>query len=548
VSVSAAIDFVPEAFVRDPSAPMGRQAAGEGFLAAWARATGVKRLVGHVRSAPDGEAFVRQIAALAPRRPAVWASPADLRFVVEEGALFSFRPELQEHAWRRRATHPGAYCLCGLTHTLSSHLAQEAVTGLLTAPVEPWDALICTSRSIRDVVERLWDAQEEYLRERFDAKIRSRPKLEVIPLGVDVEHFAASSQDKQRWRRHFGLAPDDITVIYMGRLSIHAKANPLPMYMALERAARAAKKRVQLLLVGWLANSGQADIFREAAARLAPSITVKLVDGRVEQLRQGAFAAADVFFQLADNIQESFGLAPVEAMAAGLPAVVSDWNGFRDTIEDGVHGFRVASLTPSPGAGEDLARRYDEAAFNYDTYVGAVSQFTAVDVEHAAEALAKLFGSADLRRRMGLAARRRAVDEFSWDKVIVRYQALWRELDDLRRRSASDGTVLGRLRPDRPDPFYAFAGFSTRRLLGEDLVTLVSSNWADEARRPGVAVVPGVLPYPAQLEALLRRLEEGPATLAELLSAPDLGVGSNGRVIAWLAKFGAVRVTPGGEP
>ena len=39
---------------------------------------------------------------------------------------------------------------------------------------------------------------------------------------------------------------------------------------------------------------------------------------------------------LADNIQETFGLTPVEAMAAGLPCVMSDWDGYRDTVRDGV--------------------------------------------------------------------------------------------------------------------------------------------------------------------------------------------------------------------
>ena len=31
-------------------------------------------------------------------------------------------------------------------------------------------------------------------------------------------------------------------------------------------------------------------------------------------------------------MQETFGLTPLEAMAAGLPCVVSDWNGYRDTV------------------------------------------------------------------------------------------------------------------------------------------------------------------------------------------------------------------------
>ena len=44
---------------------------------------------------------------------------------------------------------------------------------------------------------------------------------------------------------------------------------------------------------------------------------------------------------LVDNPQETFGLAVAEAMAAGVPLVVSDWNGYRDLVRDGIDGFRV---------------------------------------------------------------------------------------------------------------------------------------------------------------------------------------------------------------
>ena len=46
------------------------------------------------------------------------------------------------------------------------------------------------------------------------------------------------------------------------------------------------------------------------------------------------WAAADVFLSLVDNIQETFGITPLEAMAAGLPVVASDWDGYRYTMRD----------------------------------------------------------------------------------------------------------------------------------------------------------------------------------------------------------------------
>ena len=51
--------------------------------------------------------------------------------------------------------------------------------------------------------------------------------------------------------------------------------------------------------------------------------------------------AADLVVSLVDNIQETFGLVIVEAMASGLPVVATDWNGYRDLVVDGETGFLV---------------------------------------------------------------------------------------------------------------------------------------------------------------------------------------------------------------
>ncbi len=50
-----------------------------------------------------------------------------------------------------------------------------------------------------------------------------------------------------------------------------------------------------------------------------------------------------------DNIQETFGLAPLEGMAAGLPLLVSDWDGMKDTVSPDV-GFRVKTRSLAAAA------------------------------------------------------------------------------------------------------------------------------------------------------------------------------------------------------
>ena len=81
------------------------------------------------------------------------------------------------------------------------------------------------------------------------------------------------------------------------------------------------------------------------------------VEGRNATARDQAWAAADIFVSLSDNIQETFGLTPIEAMAAGLPVVVTDWNGYQATrFAHGVDGYPRPHLGTRARHGQALAR------------------------------------------------------------------------------------------------------------------------------------------------------------------------------------------------
>ena len=61
--------------------------------------------------------------------------------------------------------------------------------------------------------------------------------------------------------------------------------------------------------------------------------------------------------------------------------VVSDWDGYRDTMEPGATGFTIPSTIPAAGCGKDLMYRYYTGTDTYDQYIGNVSQTISVDVE-----------------------------------------------------------------------------------------------------------------------------------------------------------------------
>lgn len=118
------------------------------------------------------------------------------------------------------------------------------------------------------------------------------------------------------------------------------------------------KRPLCLVEAGWFSKSAIEAEFKARARSLCPNVKTIHVDGNHQEYRHRIWRAADLFVSLADNIQETFGLSPIEAMAASLPVVVSDWDGYKDTVRHGIDGFRVPTIMASAGAGTDLALRY----------------------------------------------------------------------------------------------------------------------------------------------------------------------------------------------
>jgi glycosyltransferase involved in cell wall biosynthesis len=558
---NAAILYQPEDFDTRGEKLMGRQAAGESFLKGMLKHSGVDALYCYAGRREHAGHFQRLMAGLGNQRPVHWLDSQNAASPRGPGTLYLPDPSLGSAAWRRRAHGQRLYSLAGITHTIASASAMDLISDLLTAPVQDWDALVCTSKVVLESVQLLLGEQQAYLAERLGATRFTWPQLPVIPLGVDTDDFAPGGAARAAARDALGIGADDVVVLFVGRLSFHAKAHPLPMYLGLERAAQALARqhgerapRLLLLQVGWFANPVIEAAFRSGAAQFCPSVDCRFVDGRVPAPRQQAWAAADLFTSLSDNVQESFGLTPIEAMAAGLPAVVSDWNGYRDTVRDGVDGLHVPTLMPRAGLGADLADRHAAGLDNYDVYCGSASQFVAIDPEAAAAAYLRLIEDAPLRRRLGAAARQRAIETFDWAVVIPQYQALWAALAERRQATTESATrPPGQsARPARADPFFSFAGYASSVLSGQHIVSATPG--ADGARvqallqSPLMSFMARLAPDAEQCGRLLADLERrGPLSVDALLA----GGADAGRArlrlergLVWLAKLGLLHIQP----
>jgi starch synthase len=547
--VDPAILFAPDGYRTDSQKLMGRQAAGQGFLRAAVQAAGGRTLHGYAPRAAAGREFIRLVGEIDPQASAAWLKPADVQRLQALGHLYMPGPTLGELARQRLRASPAAWSLTGVTHTTASHAAMDAIADLVAAPVMPWDALVCTSQAVLSTVKTVLKAQHEYLQWRFGAPLRfAQIQLPVIPLGVHCGDFEFSPERRIEARARLGIEDDAVVALFVGRLSFHAKAHPHAMYQGLQAAARASGRKVVLLQCGWTANDDIAAVFRDGAARVAGDLRCLFTEGRDDTARTDSWAAADLFISLSDNLQETFGLTPIEAMAAGLPVVVTDWDGYKDTVRDGIDGFRIPTWMPGPGAGQPLARGHELGLDSYDAYCGLTCQHVALDHAVLAERLTALVADGALRERLGAAGRQRAREMYDWRVVYGRYQHLWRELSRLRADAASRLGTSPRVAPGRMDPFAAFRSYPTRMIAPSTFVRLspgaTAAAYRDLAAQPLFAYAAAVLPPADAFERLRSALQTAPLTLAELAVQAGAGEAEVARWAAVLAKMGMLQLSP----
>lgn len=540
---TAAIRAEPDGYDMAKVQLMGRQAAGHGFLRAAVQARGDQPVYAfsHAQRAVDGfKAIVRSIDAAAP---VDWIHAEHLNRLDKVGVLYLADSTVATHARLRQRVGLTGFSLCGVTHTTASHGSMDEIAGLLREPVAPWDALICTSRSVVETVRRIHEAEADYLRWRFGPETRIEgPQLPLIPLGVHCDDFAYDVRTRADARQALGLADDEVVALFVGRLVYHAKAHPYAMYRGLQLAAERTGKRMVLVMSGWFPNASIEEVFRSGARQFAPDVRLVIVDGRKPANRDHVWAGADMFISLSDSIQETFGLTPIEAMAAGLPVVVTDYDGYKDTVRHEVDGFRVRTMAPGAGVGVGLARAYEALSLNYDGYCWATTAATAVDIAQVTDAIAALATDPALRRRMGDAGRTRAREIYDWPVVFRQYQALWADLNARRRAAAVDPALQARLAAlpraaaSRLDPFHAFGHYPTEVIGPETRLAL-----AVDAPNPlGDALFGSLSLPPAHSASALSVLRDGPETVGAMARQLGLDVRVTARVVALLSKAGLV--------
>ncbi|MET8412457.1 glycosyltransferase [Streptomyces sp. NPDC005195] len=295
--------------------------------------------------------------------------------------------------------HGGRY---DLVHT---HLYRACVYGRIAARLAGVKAVVATEHSLGDSqmegrrlnagVRALYLASERLGRSTVAVSptVADRlrrwgvpgPRIEVVPNGIDVDRFRFDPALRERTRRRLGLPADAYVVGGVGRLTAAKR------FDVLIRALAGLPPDHWLLLVG---GGTEESVLRRTAQRAGVADRVLFTGARPTGGLPGAdlpslTAAMDVL--ASPCAEEAFGLAVVEAMAAGLPVLYVSCPAVEDLpagaapgarrVQGGADSF-VRALRAVRGAGPGL-RSVPEAAHHYsitrsaaqlmDVYAAAVS-------------------------------------------------------------------------------------------------------------------------------------------------------------------------------
>ncbi len=209
----------------------------------------------------------------------------------------------------------------------------------------------------------------------------------VVPPGVDAERFKPVSSDRRaKTRAEYGVGEDEVLLAVVTRL-VPRKGMEVLVRAAAEVSRRRSRSDGPTLRVIIGGAGRQRRELTELIEELQAPVQMpgRLSDGAVADL----YGGADMMAMLCNERwfgleQEGFGIVFLEAAAAGLPQIAGRSGGAHEAVAAGETGLIVDDPT---------------------------------DVRAVADAIEWLVDHPDQRRKMGTAARRRAVEHFDYSTL-----------------------------------------------------------------------------------------------------------------------------------
>jgi UDP-glucose:(heptosyl)LPS alpha-1,3-glucosyltransferase len=158
-------------------------------------------------------------------------------------------------------------------------------------------------------------------------------RMRVLHPGVDLARFSSPGRPgcRSAVRGQFDIGDEEIVILFVG---MNFEIKGLEAIIGAVARAKALRPDVaiRLLVVG----KGNVPKFRAIASSLGVVDAVLFAGPRAEGV-ESFYLASDILMML--SRYDTFGMVVLEAMAAGLPVIVSANVGAKDVVEEGVNGY-----------------------------------------------------------------------------------------------------------------------------------------------------------------------------------------------------------------
>jgi glycosyltransferase involved in cell wall biosynthesis len=267
-----------------------------------------------------------------------------------------------------------------VVHTFHGHVLR----GYFGRPKQ--DVFRLIERTLAHACDRIVAVSAEVRADLIDLHIARPAKIEVIPVGFDMQRLVVPPEEHEELRRSFragvGLPEGAPVVSFVGRI------------VPIKRADRFLQAAWELrdTPAGFMVVGDGEELAALRGSEVARALGDRVVFTGYRSDIAAVYHASDVVVLTSDN--EGTPVSLIEASACGVPVVGTDVGGVRSVVEDGVTGFVVPPSDPAM----------------------------------LADRIRTLLADAALRGELGEAGRRHVECRFSAERLAVDHDRLYRTL------------------------------------------------------------------------------------------------------------------------
>lgn len=286
-----------------------------------------------------------------------------------------------------------SYPIIGLIHSLGFYSHFKVLEdGRLY--LRSYDNLLCPSEN----------TQESVIKTGI-----KKSQTTVIHYGLDTIKYSPVS-DKQALRKSCKIPTEKVVLLALGRLSPSLKMDLSPLCRILPKLI---EKTPELLLyiVGEVVDTAYVSKLKKLCQTLGIQDNVIWETNPDQDTIEKYYQVSDAFISLSDCCGETYGLTVMEAMACGLPVIVSNFAGYKTHITPDSDGIYIPTYSADCGL---------DAPF----YTGTNKEFgeqygqsIACDVTYLENAITTLVQSRKERKKIGDNARKTIENRNTLDRM-----------------------------------------------------------------------------------------------------------------------------------